>query len=160
MRFLSLSLTCILLAGLIACSSTLQVTTPDLTGDRIVSSDTNRTLWGLYDVSIDPDTLEATVVPSRTAMFMLNVNTFMNMNPTAVGLQIIDGTQLKTEGLITLNVSLTHPLPTKPKLAGLDVHCAFMTDSTATLTYDPTLAYAVDGYNPVLLNPDGWTRWY
>jgi hypothetical protein len=160
MRFLSFSLICCVLIGALACAGNGQAIAPGLSPDRDTSIGSARTLWGLYDVAIDPDTLAITVLPARTAQYMLDVNTFMNMNPASLTLNIIDASQLMTEGLLTVNVNLTHPLPTKPKLAGLDVHCAFMTDSTATLTYDDTLAYAVEGYNPVLLNPDGWTRWY
>lgn len=159
MRFLTFALTCCLLIGALACSANSRIVTPDLEPEKNNSSGNNN-LWGLYDIRIDPVTLEASVLPARTVEFMLNVNKFMNMNPTSLTLQITDASQLMTEGLVTLDVNLTHPLPTKPKLAGLDVHCALFTDSTSTLLYDNTLSYAVEGFNPVLLNPDGWTRWY
>ncbi len=159
MRFLTFVLTCCLLIGALACSGNSQIVTPDLDPEKNNSSGNNN-LWGLYDIRIDPVTLDALVLPARTVEYMLNVNKFMNMNPTSLTLQITDATQLMTEGLLTLDVNLTHPLPTKPKLAGLDVHCALFTDSTSTLLYDDTLSYAVEGFNPILLNPDGWTRWY
>lgn len=159
MRFLSYVMLCCLLAATVACSGGNTVTTPDLSPDRQIETAT-RGMWGLYDVMIDTETMEATVVPARTAEFRINVNTFMNANPTLLQLSNLDGTNLKTTGELTLDVTLTHPIAGNPKLAGFDVHAVFLSNSSATLAYDADLGYPIATDEPILLNADGWTRWH
>jgi len=159
MRFLSYVMLCCLLVASVACSGGSTVTTPDLSPDRQIETGT-RGVWGLYDVVVDTETLEATVIPARTAEFRINVNTFMNANPTLLQLSNLDGSNLKTTGELTLDVILTHPIAGNPKLSGFDVHAVFLSNSSATLAYDPDLSYPIATDEPILLNADGWTRWH
>jgi len=158
MRALYYVLTMTLLAGSLACSHGAIVVSPDTTTDR-GSTASGPHLWGLFDVSINPDTLEVSVTPARTAEVRIDVNQFMNMNPASLGLQITDSSNLFLTGELTLNVTINHPI-NKPKLAGFDVHCVFLSDGTNWLNYDTDLVYPLEGTNPILMNPDGWTRWY
>jgi hypothetical protein len=160
MKFLNLSLLICLLLSVIACSGASTVVTPDNSLVSAQSQSVSGTqLWGLFDVSIDPDTLEAVAIPARTAEFRMDVNTFMNSNPASLKLTIVDGTKLKTTGEVTLNVALKHPV-NNPKFAGFDVHCVLLSNGTSWLNYDSTLVYPLAGSNTYLQNPDGWTRWY
>lgn len=147
------------LAMIVGCSNGAGVVSPDLRGNDQSINSSNRELWGIYDVYIDNETLEVTSVPLRNTQFRMNVNTFMNMNPSTLTFQITDSSKLNTTGELKLNVSLTHPV-NKPKLAGFDVHCVLLSNSVAWLKMDNSLTYPVEGSNTVLLNPDGWTRWY
>ncbi|HDS29840.1 MAG TPA: hypothetical protein ENN67_02225, partial [Firmicutes bacterium] len=164
MRFFSTVMLLSLVIGAISCSGAgSPAVSPEISQELSPAREIHtgeRQLWGLYDISIDPDTMEATVVPNRNGMFRINVTNFMNSNPALLGLQITDGTKFKTLGELTLNISLTHPLPTKPKLAGMDVHAIFMSNGSGTLKHDTAMKYPVEGTDAVLLNPDGWTRWY
>ncbi len=160
MRIFSYVLLCCVLVGAMACADGERtVVTSDLSPERDTSTN-DRQLWGLYDICIDTETLEATVVPNRTTMVRLNVNNFMNMNPMLLGLSIVDASKLISSGELTLDVDLTHPLATKPKLAGLDVHAVLISNGANNLVYDTDMSVPVIGTDTVLLNPDGYTRWY
>ncbi|MFH1675771.1 MAG: hypothetical protein ABIC40_02015, partial [bacterium] len=159
MRFTVLTIALLLLIGISACSSNNAPVVPDLSTDRSINS-SGCQLWGVYDVTINPDTFEATVIPARTAEFRMNVNTFMNTNPGLIKLQITDPSKFMSEGIIKMNVGLTHPVSTKLNLTGFDVHCVLLSNSTYWLNYDNSLSYPEPGFNTILLNPDGWTRWY
>src|SRR4030042_6201630 len=45
-------------------------------------------LWGLWEVSIDPDDWSVDAVPCRDAMFTANVVQFLNGNPANLAFQI------------------------------------------------------------------------
>jgi len=158
MRIFIFTLVTSLMLTILACAQSVSTVAPEIGSERVTESYT-RELWGLYDVSIDPDTLEVSVVPARTSQFRMNVNTFMNANPALLGIAIKDASNLKKTGEIKLDVSLTHPI-NKPKLAGFDVHCVLLSNATYWLNFDDSLTYPAEGFNPYLMNPDGWTRWY
>ncbi len=159
MRFLSFILGCTLLFGAMACAGSNPIVNQDLTPERQVETGT-RNLWGVYDVTVDTATLEATVVPIRSAEFRLNVNTFMNANPSLLGLSNLDGSLLPTQGILELDVTLTHPIPNKNNLAGFDVHAIFLSDWDGFLASDTSLRFPTAGSSSYLLNADGWSRWY
>jgi hypothetical protein len=126
-------------------------------------------LWGYFEISVDPDTLEGSVAPSRTAMFTANVVKFLNKNPVFLGLHINKVTPTADYTDIDIDVSITHPFPGFPKFDGYDVRGVFMGNGSGVLDYNSDLLYAVDSSDQCMLDdpddldgggPDGYTRWF
>lgn len=163
MRASFYAILCLLLVVLVSCSSQSGTTptAPTLTPDDHTVQDSNtRQVWGVYDVSLDTTTGQMEVVPSRTSLFRMNVNVFMNNNPATLKLSNFDFSTLFTDHTVGVDVEITHPIPNKPKFPGFDVHLVMVSDGFVWLDYDPTLTYPVENQNTLLTNGDGWTRWY
>jgi len=150
---------------IVGCNGGSQPVTPDsnpaLTLNSIQSSGPD--LWGFWQCSIDPATGQATVVELRTAQFTANVNNLLESKP---GNLIIDDIVLDdffAEGRIDCTVTLQHPFPGVDMYHGFDVWGVFMHNANGSLIYDGLEygASADEGVNvAVLLNPDGYTRWF
>lgn len=120
-----------------------------------------RILWGLWDVTINPDDGSVDAVMLRNADFTANVTQFMQPLFSAinwVSIQVQPGTNFG-EGYIIVNVTLRHPFNGKNFYNGFDVRGIFMADGSYNGTYDPTVLYAGEG-DTQLLNADGYTRWW
>ncbi len=123
--------------------------------------DSNRVLWGMWQCSVDPASGRIEVVPLRGAMFTANVNNLLEGKPGNLLIQNMDTTNFFTEGRLDCTVMLKHPFPGLDMYNGFDVWGVFMHNGSATLKYDD-LVYS-DGSGPdegMLLNPDGYTRWF
>ncbi len=123
---------------------------------------TSKQLWGVWEISLDTRTWEADIVPVRGAQFTVDVVTFLQPpvgNPRNLTLRITDVSDWMTEGLIDVEVILTHPFPGFFQYTGFDVYGAFMTPAGVAGVYDSNVTYTDEVNNPVLLNADGYTRW-
>jgi hypothetical protein len=120
----------------------------------------SRSLWGLYEVTIDTSDGTVEAVPLRTALIRANVNNLMEKSSTGNLLfQNLDLTEFPYNGRVWLDVGLKHPFPGMDQFTGFDVYGVFMHDGSGSLTYDG-LGYPVEGSDAVLLNADGYTRWF
>jgi len=147
-------------------------------GDNIVSSPLNeaqvstggiksegggRHLWGWWKVTIDPISGSCQVIPLRGCAFTANVNKLLESKPGNLLITNIDTSQYLTEGRLDCTVTLKHPFPGLEQYNGFDVWGVFMHNGTTQLGYDD-LTYSGGpnaGQNEaVLLNPDGYTRWF
>jgi len=165
-------LTTLLLCALIAlaCSSggSLPVV-PDTSGENLTSpritSSTQpggKSIWGMWEVSIDTKTWEAEIVPMRGTMFTVDVVKFLQPpggNPSNLNIRVTDVTDYFTEGLIGVDVGLHHPFPGLREYTGFDVYGAFITPGDVYGMYDIDVAYTSGEDVAILLNPDGYTRW-
>ena len=165
----------LLILGLACAGSSVNPVTPDSMPNQVTESqpfagDTSGPyLWGYYDISIDIENEEITAVPNRNIMFALNVVHFLNSQPEKLAFSF-NGTNTGPGYVdVDLDVSITHPIPDKPKLNGYDVRGIFIGYGTGSLKYDWNLRYAEHGMDqsmmddPVNLDgggPDGYTRWY
>jgi len=126
-------------------------------------ADNHRVLWGLFDISVDTVSGKMEVVPVRGADYTFNVTMFLQPpagNPANLGLSIIDASQYATQGLIDLDVNITHPFPTLVKIRGFDVMGVFMSDGSVSGLMDSSVDYPLsDGTEAILINADGYTRW-
>ncbi len=118
-------------------------------------------LWGLWHVTIDPDSLTAEVVPLRTAEFTCNVTQFMQ--PPASPSHMISfafppGSD-PPNGYFVVDVSLRHPFPGLNMYNGFDVRGIFMANGTLTGEHDSSVLRAGPG-DSTLRNPDGYTRFW
>jgi len=155
-----------LCALLISCSGKHSPMEPAVEEPAIQSGQsdvgTQRALWGLWDVYIDPETSSAEIVPIRTASFECNVVNFLQppispINSLSIAIDP-SGTSFP-DGIVSCDVLLKHPFPSS-KFCGFDVLGIVMgdwnsvplqSDSSAELSLPP---------DTILQNPDGWTRWW
>jgi len=130
-----------------------------LTGDREAAASTNM-LWGYYNVTVDLENETVEAVPNRNVMYELNINTFLNGNPAALGFTI-NGVASSPDYLeLDMDVSITHPIPGKPQFDGYDVRGTLITDAGATMAFNPDLHYPTVDASQMILNADGYTRWF
>jgi len=77
-------------------------------------------LWGLFDIIIDPESKDVEILPIRGAEFTFNVTQFLQNpigDPSNLGISIHDASNYVSQGLIDVDVSVTHPFPTAESFA-------------------------------------------
>ena len=148
--FLSLLTAAIALA--MSCSSG-SVIEPEITPVREVLLSQGTDLLSYHTVLIDAENLTADVVPLRSAEFTANVVSLLNGAPGGVSVQV------NGVNPIDVDVTITHPLANEG-YRGYDVRGVFMSSGSGILSYDAGVRYPVEGMDPVLLNSDGYTRWF
>jgi len=134
-------------------------TTPDAVNGTVSMnqvSDGGRQLWGLWEVNIDPDSLEASVTPMRFGEFHVNVRTFLEEGPCidCLSVQML----IPQPYGFDVDLAITHPFPGLSYYVGFDVRGIIMLEgaySSPTLGFLTTRSAAGDS---ALLNPDGWTQ--
>jgi len=165
---MSRPLTFIFIIGIIAsisigCSSAADPTQPAApTQQRPVAdvSTSNVSLWGFWDVSFNPDSLEFDITPLRNAMFQANVTRFLQPPSSPINLltiQFLAGSDL-SNGLVVCNVSIQHPFMGYPKWRGFDVMGIVMGNASTEGIGTGEIYPAPDELR--ILNPDGYTRWW
>jgi hypothetical protein len=152
-----------LIAALGCSSGGGNAVTPDLTGtaDSTHSAGNSRVLWGMWSVSIDPDTLDAGLTPLRGAAFTANVTQFMQppSSPTNLVSIAVDGASDPSTGYFVVDITLKHPFPGLNMYNGFDVRGVLYSGGSISGEHDSSVLRAGDG-DAVLLNPDGCTRWW
>jgi len=90
---------------------------------QIASGPSNRVLWGYYNVSIDPLSMQAEVTPLRGAEFTANVTRFMQppLSPTNMVSFSVDGSSDPATGYFAVDVTVKHPFPGISMYNGFDV---------------------------------------
>jgi len=127
------------------------------------AADSTSHLWGYWDCSMARGGTEIEIVQLRTAKFTANVNTLLEGNPGNLIIDEIDLTDYISQGRIDCTVNLKHPFPGIDQYHGFDVRGVFLHNSNGTLLYDGlTYGRSADEGDDVavLLNPDGYTRWF
>ncbi len=110
-------------------------------------------LWGYWDVYIDAETGMVDAVPLRHATFPANL-TKLPVKVYFENIVINDMT-----GEVDIDIGLEHCLKSMKKYTGFDVIGVFMGDGNGT--YPGPEDFAIPGVNDqVLLNADGYTRWF
>jgi hypothetical protein len=123
----------------------------------------NQSTWGLWQVNIDTTSGLIEAIPLRTANFTANVNQLLEGKPGNLVIGNLDLTQYMTDGIIDCTVTLKHPFPGLYQYDGFDVWGVFINNGATNLGYGG-LKYSggpnAGGDEGVLLNPDGYTRWF
>jgi len=119
--------------------------------------------WGFWDVAIDTESGEISVEPLRGVMFKANVTMFLQ--PPAGSLANLKFVNLDLDeyfaaGVIDLDVGLTHPFPGVDKYTGFDVLGVFMHNGSWVSGWDGYKNWSRPGIDAILLNADGYTRWF
>ncbi len=119
-------------------------------------------LWGYYEVKYDAGTHEIINVPLRGPSYAFNVIRFLQPPAgytSGVSIGILDDDQFWQTGRIDVRVVLHHPFPGEPVYNGFDTYGVFITEGSVVSSWNSSIRYAEAGVDPVLLNPDGYTRW-
>ncbi len=130
-------------------------TDPDITGNTATGSSNSHMLWGWADLTCNAETGEIELVPSRSPMLHINVVAPV-LSTLGMGVVIDSGASDIANGLIVLDVSLTHPFAGLEKFCGFDVKGILITPGTFIVG---PLTIAGPGETE-LLNGDGITRWW
>ena len=117
-------------------------------------------LVGYYDVYIDPEAETIEAVPNRNAEFLVNIVKFLNNNPFGVGLGNFYFENQGDNFYVELDWSILHPVPVSPDIDVYDMRAAIILDGSGTLAYNPDLTYGVPGTDQIMVNADGYTRWF
>lgn len=158
-----------LLLGMISCSQgasgllSPELEAPSPGASAADQSGGARHLWGYWQVGIDPRTGSVDVLPIRGIEFTANVTVFLQppMGKTSnLRIKIIDASHFMDEGLIDVEVTLIHPFPGLDMYTGFDVMGVFVHDGDTVGKYDGDVFYARTDEVGLLLNADGYTRWY
>ena len=126
-----------------------------------VEIQSNRYTLGCWTAVVAPDGSSIEAVPLRTADFLLNINKFLEMAPGSFWFEDIEAPDFMATGHLAVTISIVHPLPGLSEYGIFDTWFVFLHNGSAMLNHDG-LTYA-DETGPdsaVLLNPDGFTRWY
>ncbi len=149
----------VILLAFVGCSSRQSPVTLG-TGSELVSQNTNnqsnRTIWGYWAIRIDPDSETFEIVPDREVGSHFNVVRLLEVDPCTNCLSISNVSWLPNN-IVQCDFQLTHPFPGNLKLTGFDVRGVLVTDGD-TLFPANSRFVSLDGSNPYLLNPDGFTN--
>lgn len=119
--------------------------------------------WGIWQVSINPDTEEFEVTPARSVDFMANVTMFLQPPAGQLSNFVLRNMQfdfISRPGyiIVDVDVGLKHPFPGLNVYTGFDVRGVFMHHAQYSSTHDSGLSWS--GQDTAMqLNPDGFTRW-
>jgi len=149
---------------LTACSQGSNVSTPTTTIDPVTaeSSLDHEVLFGIWDISIDPDTYEAEIVQSRTASFTANITRLIQ--PPAYPVNLVSVTVNVPEsdllnGKLVFDLGLSHPLLNNFGFRAFDCRGIIMSSGNMVGLHDPTMHYP-SSTQTHMINPDGYTRWW
>ena len=151
----------LLLASCSSGGADLIATTPCVSNHPLSAGGGIALLWGLWDVSLDPGSMSAVVVPIRSVEFTCNVTRFLQPPISSTNLMTvnIDPSSDFSKGYVAADIRLTHPFPGMDLYTGFDVRGVVVGDGSISGIEDPTVLYA--GQNDLrLLNADGLTRWF
>ncbi len=144
---------------IVGCSSGQSPVTPE-NGSELVAQNSeyksNRTIWGYWTIRIDPMSETIEILPDREVGSHFNVVRLLEVNPCTDCLGIGNVSWLPGN-ILQCDFILTHPFPGMLKLTGFDVRGVLVTDGD-TLFPANNRFVSLDGSNPHLLNPDGFTN--
>jgi len=130
-------------------------TDPFQISDHIPHVSSSHQLLGYFQLEIDTESGKINPSPMRSGELHLNLTSVLNstMGLSAAG---VPSEHDPLNGIFTFDVTLKHPFATKPQFTGFDVRGILITPGT--LNVGP-LTYA-DIDETLLLNSDGYTRWW
>lgn len=140
----------------------------DTSGDSITptansSQSGGKFSLGYYEVTLDPVAQSAEIVPLRGADFRANITVFLQPPLGHLGwieFSNFDISDFDTEGIIRLDIAVTHPFAGIMDLRGFDTLGVFMADAIFIPDFPPGgVIPRQDGSDAVILNADGYTRW-
>ena len=127
------------------------------------SGNSNTSIWGIWDCTVDPYTGAVDIVPLRQAELTVNVTKNIEAKPGNLLISEMDTSNLFADGSLNCTVTLKHPFPGVDMYNGFDVWGVFMHNGETNFGYNG-LTYGggpdAGSEEAVLTNPDGFTRWY
>ena len=122
----------------------------------------NKISLGFWNIVIDPESGTIDAVPMRSADLTVNITPFLQpgISLGRIQFQNLDMTFFFDQGLIDLDIGFTHPFPGLDQYICFDVLGVFYSGGTYISQVDSSVIYGSLPNDAVLLNPDGYTRWY
>ncbi|MFH1675421.1 MAG: PKD domain-containing protein [bacterium] len=121
----------------------------------------NTYIWGIWDVTLNPESKIAEITPIRGADFTCDVVRFLQPPIAMINLITvqIDPSSEWSTGHIIADVTIRHPFPSLQKFTGFDVRTAVIGNGSIVGMFDGNIVYG-GGDSIELLNADGYTRWF
>ncbi len=148
----------VILTTFVGCSSGQSPVTPASNPDQLSLNSinqSNRTIWGYWTVRVDPDLESIDIVPDRQAGSHFNVVRLLEVDPCTDCLSIQNLSWLPNN-IVQCDFELRHPFPGLVKFTGFDVRGVLVADGD-TLFPAIDRFVSLDGSNPTLIDPDGYT---
>lgn len=152
--------TFLLLMGILCGCSGMNSPVLDGEPDSIVQltkdHNSNRLLWGMWEISVSSDHESASLTPLRNAQMHLNAVGFLEKFPCTSCLQI-SNIQSLPENKLSADLTLVHPFAGMPRLTGFDVRGIFVTEADFNFPIsDRWIGWGDD--LPRMLLPNGYTQ--
>lgn len=155
---------CIVCLFTLSCSGKGTPSQPDLTqmpdnfSGRNLSNGSSTQLWWVWDVSINTEENLVENIPDRGTLFTCNVTHFLESPQLKMEAGIVDLNIDEDSIDVVLDISLSNPFLTE-QYRGFDVMGVFMGDGSDVFPGPDGFSIPGDG-GQLLLNPDGYTRWF
>jgi len=150
-----LTLVFVLLVTFLGCSSHQSPVTPDTITSLQSINPSNRTIWGYWNIKIDPLTETVNIIPDRDVAMHFNVVRLLEVDPCSDCLTI-KNLEFLSGNILECDFQLRHPFPGILKLTGFDVHGVLVTDGDTLFPVGNRLV-SLDSSNLRLIDPDGYT---
>jgi hypothetical protein len=135
----------------LGCTRDLPVSPSTVATPEKTDSFSNRSILGMWSVSIDPSTLSFDISPSRASSAHWNVTGYIQP-PTCPGCITFSNQHISKPGIVSVEVGLTHPFDGTPSLDAFDVR--------GIVYGPPVLTFPSGTVSQLLDNPDGYcARW-
>lgn len=116
----------------------------------------NRILWGMWQIAIDPKDNSVEVIPARFSQFHANVRKFLEESPCKNCLKVVPPI-IPTDYGMDVNISLTHPFPGHTQYHGFDVRGIVMLEGNYLFPSTNYLTTRISAGGFGLRNADGYT---
>jgi len=116
--------------------------------------------WGVFDITFSPGSGGITVEPARAGGMHTEVTSFLLSDegrPANIGIGNVDASRFRTEGIVSLDVSITHPMNASA-MTVFDVMGIVIGNGTNSCVSDPEISYA-GSHDLQVLNADGYSGW-
>jgi len=130
----------------------------EITRPNALSSGTHHT-WGTWEIAIDLEQETISAIPHRTSDLHYNVVPLLHEGTPGSAIKFANLKVDSLNHLVTVDVSLTHPFPTLPQVAGFDVRGILFTRGGSYNLFAADVQMAGPD-EPRLVNADGYTRWW
>ena len=124
-------------------------------GQSNASVQSNRLLWGLWEITISADRQTVEIITARSEQMHLNVVRLIEVSPCVTCLKI-DNIKVVEPNVLEADLTLIHPYPGLLQYTGFDVRGVFISQANYTFpTSGRKIAWGTDV--PMVLNSDGYT---
>jgi len=146
----------------VSCATDSPVAPPMLPAPRgslAGPADNGRSLWGMWEVSVDLDGGTITAVPIRSVDLHFNVQPLLKEGSPSSNLTFANLLIDPSSHRLQVDISLRHPFPNLKQVPGFDVRGILFTrgGELELVAADVTMTGADE---PRLANADGYTRWW
>lgn len=123
------------------------------------STTSNRLRWGFWELRVDLRNETINAVPMRSSELHFDIVPLLKEKTPQSLISFSNLLIDASNHTIQVDISLKHPFPNAPQLAGFDVRGILFTRGGSMTLTDPELVLS-NPNEPRLVNADGYTRWW